>query len=336
MLDIYRRKLDLTTDPDEQTEIQYKIGQLYEDEVKDDDKAIETFQAILDNDGEDLTALQSLDRIFTRNERWSDLVNTIGRQLLIVSPDDDAQQFAALKLRLAVTRESQLEDPSGAISAYQEILDLQPEHAQARIGLEAHLDSEEQKLEAARILEPIYEGIEDWESLIRVHEIQLEASEDQMRRVELLMRIGALNSKKLGDADRAFDAFSRAFREDPGTESAKSELEELSQLIDEGSVKLVALFEAAIDNGSLDPMLAHELCIKVATAWDERLDDTEKAVHFYRAALKVEPDDAVAINALERIFTRDEKYPDLLDVYRFAHWIVCTSLASSGTSLAMH
>ena len=316
LLDIYRRKLDLTTNPDEQTEIQYKIGQLYEDEVKDDDKAVETFQAILDNDGEDLTALQSLDRIFTRNERWSDLVDSIGRQLLIVSPDDDAQQFAALKLRLAVTRESQLDDPRGAITAYQEILDLQPQHAQARMGLEAHLDSEDQKLEAAGILEPIYEGIEDWESLIRVHEIQLEASEDQMRRVELLMRIGELNSKKLGDADAAFDAFSRAFREDPGTESAKNELEELSQLIDDGGVKLVALFEKAIDSGDLDPMLSHELCIKVATAWDERLDDTEKAVHFYRSALKVEPDDATAINALERIFTRDEKYPDLLEVYR--------------------
>ncbi len=316
LLDIYHRKLDLTSDPDEQTEIQYKLGGLYEDEVKDDEKAILAYQNILDSDGEDLRALQSLDRIYTRNEKWAELVETIGRQLLVVSPDEATEEFCALKLRLAGLRESQLEDPSGAIAAYQEILDLVPEHVDARVGLEVYLDNDEHKTQAGRILEPIYQGIEDWAKLILVHEIELASSENQMRRVELLMQVGELHSKKLGNAEEAFDAYSRAFREDFATESAKDELEELSSLIDDGGSKLVALFENAMETGDLEPVLGHELSIKIAVAYDERLDNTEKAVQYYRSALQIEPDDSIAINALERIFVRDEKYSELLEVYR--------------------
>jgi tetratricopeptide (TPR) repeat protein len=316
LLDIYRRKLEMTHDPDARTEIQYKLGQLYEDEVKDDEKAAEIFQAVLDSDGEDLRALQSLDRIFTRNENWSELVDTIGRQLMIVSPGEEVEEFCALKLRLARLRENQLDSKQDAIGAYQEILDLDPKHTDARVGLEVYFDNADFKLEAATILEPIYEEIEDWGKLIAAHEIQFEASEDQLRRVELVMRIGELYSKKLGDAANAFEAYSRAFREDPSTEQAKRELEELSTLLDEGSVQLVALFEGAIDTGDLDPMLGHELCIKVARAYDEQLDDSEKAVRFYSQALSIEPDDNEAIEALDRIFTRGENYPELLEVYR--------------------
>ena len=39
LLGIYTKKLDLTSDGDERIAIQSKIGQLYEDEVKDDKKA---------------------------------------------------------------------------------------------------------------------------------------------------------------------------------------------------------------------------------------------------------------------------------------------------------
>lgn len=316
LLDIYRRKLELTSDPDEQTEIQYKLGQLYEDEVKDDDQAADTYRAILDADGEDLRALQSLDRIFSRNEKWSELAEVVGRQLLIVPPDESTDEYCALKLRLAVLREFNMDDAHGAITAYHEVLDLKPDNEAARTGLEVYLDKDEHKLAVGEILEPIYTSIEDWTKLIRVHEIALGASDDQMRRVELLLVVGELHAQKLGNAESAFDAYARAFQEDPATSSAKDELENLAELIDGGSTKLVGLYEGAIDSGELDPALGHELSIKVATAYDERLDDTEKAVRYYRGALNIEVDDPVAIAALERIFTRDEQYPQLLEVYR--------------------
>ncbi len=53
---------------------------------------------------------------------WSKLVDTIGRQLMIVSPGEEVEEFCALKLRLARLRENQLDNKQDAIAAYQEIL----------------------------------------------------------------------------------------------------------------------------------------------------------------------------------------------------------------------
>jgi len=330
LLDIYKRKLDLGLEGDEQTQVQLKIAQLYEDEVKDDGKAVEAYKAILDTAGDDTSALASLDRIYVRNENWSDLADVLERQILVVGPDEEPDKHIQLKYRLGQLRESRLGDITGGFDCYRDILELDPKHSGAREALEAHLavptdeegqpaDSDEARavrLAAANILEPIYEQLERWAPLIGVYEIQLAASDDKFRRVGLLMRIGELYSRKLGDADAAFDAFARCFREDPSTEGAKNELEELCGLLDDGWDKLVALFEQAINSGELDPSLSHELATKVARAQSERLGDTSKAVEYYRKALQVEPDDLNALEALEQIFTRDEQYAELLDVYR--------------------
>src|SRR5262249_37728462 len=97
-------------------------------------------------------------------------------------------------------------------------------------------------------------------------------------------------------------------------------------LEDDGWKKLVELYEAALSRGSSDPYapvtgsldtrLLHELSLKVAAAYDDRLDATAKAIEYYRRALSLEPDDQTALEALDRLFSREEKWSDLLEIYR--------------------
>jgi len=319
LLGIYRRKLELGRDPAERSAIQFKIGQLYEDVIGDDDQAVATYAQVLEQDGADLRALRALDRILERNQRWAELAEILVRELDLVGPDGEAGRegpsWIDLKYRLGRIREAELGDVAGAIENYQEILAVQPNHERARDALERRLDDGEHRLAAAGILEPIYEQLDQADRLIRVHEIQLEASTDSMRRVGLLMRIGELYSKRLGDAERAFSAFARAFSEDPQSAGAKAELEELCNLLDDGWPRLIQLFETALGGADLEPRLAHELSTKVARAY-ESLGNSDKAVEYYRRALQIEPEDLEVIDALERIFHRDERYLELLDIYR--------------------
>jgi tetratricopeptide (TPR) repeat protein len=317
LLGIYKKKLELSADADERTAIQSKIGQLYEDEVKDDQKAIGAYHAILEAIGDEPSALRSLDRIYQRNSQWKDVGDIIGRQLTIIGPEDDKLAHVELKFRLGQIKEQHLSDTIGAIDAYRDILDIMPAHERGRAALEVHLrDEDKQKLLVAGILEPVYEQLNEWAPLVGVHEIQLAATKDTLQKTSLLLRIGELQRTKLLDADKAFDAYARAFRGDPSTEAAKDQLEALSPLVEDGWGKLIGLYEGGLQNKDLDQKLAHELATKVARSYEDRLGKSDRAVEFYRKALSIEQDDLAALAALEAIFTRDEKFPELLDVYR--------------------
>ncbi|MBA3456339.1 MAG: tetratricopeptide repeat protein, partial [Deltaproteobacteria bacterium] len=318
LLGIYTKKLELTNDGDERIAIQSKIGQLYEDEVKDDQKAIAAYQGILDAAGDEPVALRSLDRVYLRNSQWKELAEIIGRQLTIVGPEEDKLGHTELKFRLGQVKEQNLDDAAGAIDAYRDILDIMPAHERGRAALEVHLrGGNKHRLLVAGILEPVYEQLGEWGPLVGVHEIQLESEKDSLRKTSLLLRIGELQRTKLLDAEKAFDAYARAFTVDPSTEAAKDQLEAIAALLEDGWVRLVQLYEGALGKDKdLDPTLAHELATKVARSYEDRLGKTDKAVEYYKKALTIEQDDLGALTALEAIFTRDAKYPDLLEIYR--------------------
>src|SRR5262249_17937031 len=224
LLAIYDKKLALISDPAAKKDIQLKVGQLYEDEIGDDGKAIAAYRAILKESGDELPALAALHRIHERKNEWSELADVLERELAVSSRGAPDASHIALKFRLGQVREQHLADVVGAIACYQQILQTDPAQEGARPGPEKRLPEEAHPPRAANILEPIYELLEAWRDLAAVHEIQLKHERSLERRVGLLMRVGELQATKLGDAPAAFDAFARPFREDPSRGAVRVEL----------------------------------------------------------------------------------------------------------------
>jgi tetratricopeptide (TPR) repeat protein len=313
LLEICQRKIELVEDPDERKEIYLRMAFLYEEEIGDPERAIDSYRTILDLGGDDPQALKALDRIYAEQQMWSDLADTLLRELALIS-GDDIEELTELKFRLGDIRETHLEDVQGAIECYRDILEMKTDHDGARMALERWLQNEDHQLEAARILEPIYTELFEWNKLIDVHEIQLSREEDPLSRVDLLLKIGALWVEKIGDGGQAFEAFSRCFKEEPTNEIARQELERLAA-IQETWNELAALYEEATQE-ALDAPLQLELLMKLASILDERLEQPERAVEFYRRAQELEPDNLVVLEALEKLYTRGEQWPELLEVYR--------------------
>ena len=108
---------ELAHDPQQRTDIQFKIGRLYEDAVGDDGRAVGTYLAILEQDGDDLRALKALDRIYERNQRWSELAEIVSRELMLVDQSEATLDWVTLKFKLGQIREQFIGDVSGAIEA---------------------------------------------------------------------------------------------------------------------------------------------------------------------------------------------------------------------------
>ena len=164
------------------------------------------------------------------------------------------------------------------------------------------------------MLEPIYEANNDLARLVEVQRINLAHEKKTNKRVDLLLRIGKLEGQ-LGNTDQAWEAYTRAVAESPASQAAREALENLANILDNWQ-PLVALYEKALSakgKEKLPSALERELLLVVAVAYDEKLGHSDRAVEYFRRAQSIQPEDASALVALERLYTRTERWSDLVD-----------------------
>lgn len=312
LLEVLEKRLELSATPEERRANLYAIAQLSETDLNDPQRAVDTYNAILAEFGDENPALQRLDALFDKLERWEELAQILERELVLLGQDETAS--LDVKYRLGRVLEQHLGKTREAIEHYREILALNPEHLQARTALEALLRDPELRGEAARILEPIYEMRGDWEALIRSLEILLADETDIDTRIAWLRKIGDVCVSQLGDGIRAFEAYGRALLEDPSRTEVREALEALAEPISAWP-RLVSLLQGIADSTS-DPGLARALWMKIAEIEDTRQGNVDAAVAAYHKVLAQDPGDAEALAALEALFRRTQRWGDLLAVYR--------------------
>lgn len=313
LLGVLTRKSELAGDAEQRRELYFRSAQIHERELDDLPQAVATYERILALGGDDLRALRALAAINERQQRWGELAETLLRLLPLI-PSSEADQLVEQKYRLAQIYELRLDDASRAIEVYRDVLALRRDHTGARAALERHLEQQSEQLEVAAVLEPIYAELEEWHRLADLLEIRLTHQSDPAAKVELLLRIGALLVERIGDGDRAFEAFSRCFRVDPANVTARGELERLAEIQDRLE-DLAQLYEQAAQD-TLDSALQHELYLRLAEIMDERLEQPERAIEFYRKAQQLNPDRFATLDALERLFSRSERWAELPGIYR--------------------
>src|SRR4051794_23786383 len=103
----------------------FVLGQVHDRELGDTARAIETYQAILDIDADELVAIQALDRLYGTAQRWYDLLQILEREVELAQSTGET---VALKHRIGQLWETELKDLTRSIEAYREALSLDPSH----------------------------------------------------------------------------------------------------------------------------------------------------------------------------------------------------------------
>jgi tetratricopeptide (TPR) repeat protein len=310
LLEVYGKKRELAADPDDRKGILYEIAKLYQEQLDDPEAAIETYNAVLEDDPVDVAALDALDALYSQTEKWGPYVDVLRRRVAL---DVTEMQLIDLKFRLAKALEEHLDDAPGALENYREILFLSQDHEGSRLALEGMLRHEELSGEAAAILEAIYEVREDWGKLIRALEILVAAEGECERRVALLRKISMTAASQLEDLEAAIDAQARALKEDPSLPDSRIELEGLAEQA-QAWEKLIGIFRE-IAQSVQDSVLARDYWMRLA-AIQERLGKVEDAARSYDSVLAIDPADAEALEAMDALYRSTEHWDELISVYR--------------------
>ncbi len=204
----------------------------------------------------------------------------------------DAAPFWFARGRLL---EGELDDVEGAEASYRRILEVDPRDRGALDALGALL---------AR-------GGDD-RARVAVLEQQLEACEPEEKRA-LLQAIAAIHDEKLGDPGEAIYSLRRAFELDPGDAEILESLVALFRR-EERFADLAALLARSRDLARTpDQRIALQL--RLAAVQENDLGDAAAAIDSYGAALELEPASEEAMEALERLYTKDDRYAELLGLY---------------------
>jgi len=292
-----------------------RSAKLDEERLEDKTRAMRTLREIVDleldtsllEEGE-TSAAAELERLLRDSAEWHDLSAHLA---FMLERAPDSRHRDEIALRLADVLEKRVDDLSGAIDRYAEILERTPGHRDATAALERILENPDHRYRVAVILEPIYRKAGDWQKLVAVLDAQLDTVEDRDDRVKILGEMAQIY-QRLARIDLAFGCRSRAWLADVGSPQGLAEMETLAV-----SARLYGPLVETLQKGAVeatDPDLQSRLWGMTARLIEEHLGDANQAIEAWRAALSARPDDLDSFLALERLLTAAARMDELVEV----------------------
>jgi tetratricopeptide (TPR) repeat protein len=307
LLATYTKKVDLLLDPGEKKLILYQVGAVFERELRDVPRSIDTYQRVLEIDPDDLTALSRLDVLYQSAQNWNELLGILTHEAELTQDPVEATSY---QYRIAELYEKHLGDVERAVELYREILNILPDHTPTLQALEGIKNGERAPLAAASVLEPVYESMGEWQRLISVLEVQVRASDDPFQRVELLHRVARLYEESLNDHAHAFETYARAISVDSQNEESLGALERLATYIDRWPA-VAELYDRELDKLTTEPERFVALGLRVAQVYEVQLENVDAAIGRFRRVLEADPENQSAVRSLDRLFTQTERWADL-------------------------
>jgi tetratricopeptide (TPR) repeat protein len=301
-------------DADERKRCMVKGAAIHSEKLGRVNEAINAWRAVVDDFGPEPAALAPLADLYEKAERWDDLADVLDVWLSLVS--ESAEQVD-LYARLGNVRREHLADPREALQAYREVLERNEGHKGARAALEALLAHEEAEIrcQAAEIMGPLYRAEGDAERLLKVLDIEVESTDEPQGKLELLQRALDTAEDVLESPSRAFDYAARGVREAVGDSTIERWIgtaDRLAAATDRWS-DLLALFEAVIED-LLDADVQQNTRRRAGEIARTMLEDNERAIRHFRAALDARGDDRDAMIALEELYLVTVDDPNLLEI----------------------
>ena len=280
LLSIYERELAITPPGRSSVALLHTMGQLSEDKLGDDGRAIDCYRRAIGIDPKHGPSLHGLARLLQERRSFVELVEVLELELKSLS---DPKSRALLAYRIGRAQEEHLGEPNKAIIAYHKATEALADYRPALDGLA--------RVRAAQ---------EAWVGVVEDLAQEAATSRESSLATAALLRAGEIFAEQLNQPERAIAAYERVLERDPTNIPAMLALEPLYR--QQGLWKsLVELFgrqaKVLTDDGARVAALR-----EVGHLYENQASgDAEQLRAAYTAILQRLPSDPVALAALERL-----------------------------------
>ncbi|MBK9518008.1 MAG: hypothetical protein IPO09_11750 [Anaeromyxobacter sp.] len=288
---VLARARDLAADDAARVAWQLQLAGVQENELGDDEAAVEAYRTVLGLDDQHQEALAGLERLYTKLDRFAELNRVYERQVQL-SPDPAEQ--ARILAKSASIFEEKMTDPARAVAQNEAILGLDGGN-----------------LGAVRALSRLYRQQGEWEKLLAIMGHQLGLLTDRREQVALLVATGEVWWKELSRVDRAEQIFGQALQLEPESREAVSALGRLYERSGNWNLALDMLRrEARLAGAGRD---AVELYVRAGAIQEQMLMDRAGAKEAYGKALALDPGCLPAIRAMKGILEAEQDRAGFLE-----------------------
>ncbi|HEX7477876.1 MAG TPA: tetratricopeptide repeat protein [Polyangiales bacterium] len=133
MVVLLMRLVPVESEPQQRTQLRYRVAQAQAEQLRDSQGALATYRALLDQAPDEEPARSALEALLESLGRWDELRGRLQERL---ERSADAQARVAVRSKLARLAEQELQQPELAVEQWAQIVAQQPDHAEANVGLE--------------------------------------------------------------------------------------------------------------------------------------------------------------------------------------------------------
>ena len=279
LVGLLAEEADLTHDPERKAARFWRIADLFERKLADLERAVEYYERALATLPGYAPAIKGLGRAYDALGRASDLVQVYERELAFTR---DREEQGLTLLRIAQLWEEKLGEPMAAVSSYERLLALSPNHPIA-----------------LRALVRLYGSGGRWRDLVDVLSREAEQLGDPSQVVPLLVRAGDVYESKLDDAERALRCYRQALSLKPDFLPALLALGRLAQRLGRWD-DVIDMYRREIEVAR-DAVHSTVLQFKIGEILEEQLGRPDDAARAYLESLRHDPQFPPARDALARL-----------------------------------
>ena len=183
LIRMYRAEAEIAGSPDQAATLIAKVGELYEQKLKNDNEAIASYQEVLTLAPNYFPALRALARIYRAQGAWESLVEVLRAEA--ANRTDPVERANALFQAAAIWEDS-LNRVELAVDGYQEVLRLVPGHATA-----------------LRSLERLYNAQNNTKEVIAILDRETQTGQTASAKVSAYLKLARLYLDRLNEPSRA-------------------------------------------------------------------------------------------------------------------------------------